>query len=65
VRVITQSHEGFLEALSLFENRPDKHYSLTDCRSMSVMKSESIERVLSNDKHFEQEGFQALIKRTP
>ena len=64
VRVIPQSHEGFLEALSLFEHRSDKHYSLTDCISMNVMKSEGIQKVLTNDDHFAQEGFQVLIERS-
>jgi predicted nucleic acid-binding protein len=60
---LPQSHAGFLEALSLFENRPDKHYSLTDCVSMNAMKTEGIPRVLSNDRHFSQKGFDVLIKK--
>jgi predicted nucleic acid-binding protein len=62
VRVIPQSRASFLNGLTLFENRPDKSYSLTDCISMNVMKAEGIIDVLSNDHHFNQEGFQVLIK---
>ncbi|NOZ39213.1 MAG: type II toxin-antitoxin system VapC family toxin [Planctomycetes bacterium] len=62
VRVIAQTHEGFMAGLSLFESRPDKQYSLTDCISMDVMKSEGIRAVLTNDHHFAQEGFQVLIE---
>jgi predicted nucleic acid-binding protein len=63
VRIIPQSRESFLNGLTLFENRPDKSYSLTDCISMNVMKAEGITEVLTNDGHFAQEGFQVLIKQ--
>jgi uncharacterized protein len=63
VRVVPQSRESFLNGLTLFENRPDKGYSLTDCISMNAMKAEGIGEVLSNDHHFAQEGFQVLIKQ--
>ncbi len=64
VRVIAQSHDGFLAGLSLYESRPDKQYSLTDCISMNVMKAEGIRAVLTNDHHFAQEGFQVLIEHS-
>ena len=63
VKVIPQSHGGFLQALDRYERREDKHYSLTDCISMNVMESEGIDAVLTNDRHFEQEGFVVLTKR--
>ena len=65
IRVIAQSHAGFLVGLSLYESRPDKQYRLTDCISMNVMKAEGIRVVLTNDHHFAQEGFQVLIKHGP
>jgi predicted nucleic acid-binding protein len=34
VRVIPQSRDSFLAGMSLYEARPDKGYSLTDCISM-------------------------------
>ncbi|QEG33625.1 type II toxin-antitoxin system VapC family toxin [Bythopirellula goksoeyrii] len=63
IRVIPQSHEGFLAGLVLFENRPDKGYSLVDCISMNTMNELGIQKVLTNDSHFAQEGFQVLIER--
>ena len=63
VRVFPQSRESFLNGLALFEHRPDKGYSLTDCISMNVMKVEGVTEVLTNDYHFTQEGFQVLIKQ--
>ena len=38
-----------------------KEYSLTDCISMNVMKTESINEILTNDHHFDQEGYDVLI----
>ena len=62
VKVVPQTRDSFLKGLTLYENRGDKEYSLTDCISMNVMKAESLVEVLTNDRHFEQEGFTVLIK---
>ena len=35
--VIQQSHESFEHGLNLYETRPDKGYSLTDCISMNAI----------------------------
>ena len=64
VRVLPQTREEFLRALARFEERSDKHYSLTDCTAMIVMETEGIDEVLTHDHHFEQEGFRVLIKMT-
>jgi uncharacterized protein len=61
VKVIPQSRDSFLKGLELYENRPDKEYSLTDCISMNAMRNESVSEVLANDHHFSQEGFTTLI----
>jgi predicted nucleic acid-binding protein len=57
VDVLAQTRTDFDAALSLYEARPDKGYSLTDCRSMLAMRALSLSEVLSNDHHFTQEGF--------
>ena len=62
VRVIAQSRESFLAGLDLYAARPDKGYSLTDCISMDAMHREGLTEVLTNDRHFEQEGFRALFR---
>ena len=41
---------------------PDKGYSLTDFISMQTMRGEGIIEALTNDRHFEQEGFRALFR---
>ena len=62
VRVIPQSRESFLAGLELYNARPDKGYSLTDCVSMQTMRLHGMTEALTNDHHFEQEGFHALFR---
>ncbi|MBW3622051.1 MAG: hypothetical protein KY468_01420 [Armatimonadetes bacterium] len=63
VYVISPSLEMFDRGLGRYENRPDKNYSLVDCISMVVMEEEGIHEILTNDHHFEQEGFTILIRK--
>jgi len=63
VKVIPQTRESFLKGLTFYETRSDKEYSLTDCISMNVMRTESLVEALTNDHHFEQEGYTVLIKK--
>lgn len=64
IRVIPQSRESFLAGLQLYRARPDKGYSLVDCISMQTMCKEGLTEVLTNDRHFEQEGFRALFRES-
>ena len=63
IRVIPQSRSSFRRALARYEARGDKQHSLQDCASTNVMEAESITQILTNDHHFEQEGFAVLMKR--
>jgi uncharacterized protein len=62
IGVIPQSRASFLAGLELYAARPDKGYSLVDCISMQTMRKEGLTEVLTNDRHFEQEGFRALFR---
>jgi predicted nucleic acid-binding protein len=62
IRVVPQSRASFLAGMALYEARPDKGYSLTDCISMGTMRGRGLTEVLTNDRHFEQEGFRALFR---
>ena len=62
VLVVPQSRESFLAGLELYRARPDKGYSLADCISMQTMRQQGITEALTNDRHFEQEGFRALFR---
>ena len=59
--MVPQTHDGFLTALELYEQRLDKQYSMTDCISMQAMRSLGVTEVLTHDEHFTQAGFQILF----
>lgn len=61
-RVIPQTTEQFRNAVRLFRERGDKHWSLTDCASILIMQSEGIDDALTHDIHFIQAGFTALLR---
>jgi predicted nucleic acid-binding protein len=61
VAVLPQTRADFDAALALYEARPDKGYSLTDCRSMIALRALGVIEVLTNDHHFSQEGFTILF----
>jgi predicted nucleic acid-binding protein len=46
----------------LYDARPDKKWTLTDCISFVVMQERGITEALTGDQHFEQAGFTALLK---
>jgi predicted nucleic acid-binding protein len=50
------------EAWQLLKARSDKEWSLADCSSFVVMNRRSITDALTTDRHFEQAGFQRLLK---
>jgi predicted nucleic acid-binding protein len=61
IRVIHQTHDTFIAGIALYANRRDKQYSLTDCISMNTMIQLDIIEVLTQDRHFKQEGFKILF----
>jgi predicted nucleic acid-binding protein len=61
MQVLPQTSADFAAALTLYEARPDKDYSLTDCRSMVALRTLGVAEVLTNDHHFTQEGFTILF----
>jgi predicted nucleic acid-binding protein len=63
--LISASPSLFDEGLTLHQLRLDKHWSLTDCTSFITMERLKIARALAYDHHFEQAGFQALLRREP
>ena len=54
--------EQFRAGIALYEARPDKDWSLTDCISFVMMEREKIGEALTGDHHFEQAGFIAPLK---
>lgn len=62
VTIVPFTDPLFDEGLNLYQQRPDKEWSLTDCISFVVMQREGVTEALTGDKHFEQAGFVALLK---
>ncbi len=55
----------FDAALKLHRERPDRTWSLTDCISFVLMKQRDLTAALAFDHHFEQAGFEALLRCEP
>ena len=60
--VVPLSQELFSRGVNLYNSRPDKEWSLTDCISFVVMDEQGIREALTGDHHFEQAGFTMLLK---
>ncbi len=63
--LVDASPDLFSGGLSFHRERSDKEWSLADCISFVVMQQRSIQRALAYDHHFEQAGFEALMRRDP
>ena len=61
VEVDLQTTSLFQRALSEYVRHTDKKWSLTDCASISVMRSRGLFEALTDDHHFEQAGFTILL----
>jgi predicted nucleic acid-binding protein len=46
----------------LYDQRPDKAWSLTDCISFTIMQDYGLRDALTGDHHFEQAGFNMLME---
>jgi predicted nucleic acid-binding protein len=62
VTVIPCSADYFELGMNLYRTRLDKEWSLTDCISFVVMQEKRIIDALTGDHHFEQAGYNALLK---
>jgi predicted nucleic acid-binding protein len=63
--IVPASAELLEAGLRLHGERLDKEWSLTDCISFMLMQRRGISRALAFDHHFEQAGFEALLRRDP
>ena len=62
VEIVQVDQELLEQGFALFQSRPDKEWSLTDCISFAVMQKRGIWQALTTDHHFEQAGFERLLK---
>jgi predicted nucleic acid-binding protein len=63
--MLSASRRLFQAGLEFHSQRPDKEWSLTDCISFCIMRERRIAKALAYDHHFEQAGFEALLRREP
>jgi predicted nucleic acid-binding protein len=61
-RIIPVSQKLFSRGYNLYAEREDKEWSLTDCISFVVMSDAELSDALTQDHHFEQAGFTALLR---
>jgi len=60
--IVEADSELFRRGVTLFSQRPDKDWSLTDCMTFVVMEELGLAEALTADHHFEQAGFVALFR---
>ncbi|MGA9993848.1 MAG: PIN domain-containing protein [Pyrinomonadaceae bacterium] len=62
VEIVPTSEEVCQRAFRLYKNRSDKEWGLTDCISFIIMQDQNLTEALTADEHFQQAGFEALLR---
>jgi predicted nucleic acid-binding protein len=60
-QILPVSTELFRHGFSLFAQRLDKDWSLTDCISLHIKKEKRLTVALTSDHHFKQAGYRILL----
>jgi hypothetical protein len=63
VEIVPITPELYSKAFNLYKSRPDKEWGLIDCLSFVVMEERGIKEALTADEHFEQAGYNALLRK--
>jgi len=61
VTIVDATSDLFHSGIDLYDNRPDKNWSLTDCISFVVMNEHELSEALTGDHHFAQAGFHPVF----
>lgn len=62
VRLVRVSERMERRAWEIFRRHDDKSFSYTDCTSFALMEDLHIYEAVTNDEHFFQMGFRALLR---
>ncbi len=62
ITLVQIGESDFIKGFEMYRSYDDKSWSLTDCISFVTMKRFNLNDVLTSDKHFEQAGFNMLMK---
>jgi len=60
--IVPASRDLFDRGAQLYHEHADKEWTLTDCVSFVIMRDRGLTDALTQDRHFEQAGFAALLK---
>lgn len=64
VVIVPITEELYYRAFQLYRERLDKAWSITDCISFIVMQDRKLTDALTTDSHFQQAGFQVLLRKS-
>ena len=62
MEIVPASSSLFQKAYKVYAEHKDKKWSAVDCSSFVTMQEKRITEALTEDKHFEQMGFRALLR---
>ena len=62
VRIISVDTQLFQRGFDIYKTYQDKAWGLVDCISFIIMRESGIADALTTDDHFEQAGFNVLLK---
>jgi hypothetical protein len=62
VKIVNLTLQLFNRAFAEYKKYQDKEWGLIDCVSFIVMRQEGVRQALTFDHHFEQAGFQVLMR---
>ncbi len=63
IRVVSVDTALLMQAMDLYQARPDKNWGLTDCISFIVMQQQDLADAVTSDRHFLQAGFRILMTK--
>ena len=63
IEIVSLTNELYKRAFRFYKERLDKEWGLTDCISFVVMQDYNLTEALTADEHFEQAGFQVILKK--
>jgi len=62
IKIVRLTPQLFVQAFAEYKKYQDKEWGLIDCVSFTVMRQEGVDQALTFDHHFEQAGFQVLMR---
>ena len=65
IEIVPLSETLLAQGMSAMRTHADKEWGITDCISFHIMRQREIQAALTHDHHFEQAGFEALLRRDP